>query len=981
VAGGSTHGDLGDALTLAGEEPSASASAWRLDRGSMLGRYVVLARLGEGGMGVVYAAYDPELDRKVALKLLHRPDSASEGGTSGRTRLVREAQAMAKLSHPNVVAVHDVGTMGDRVFVALEFVDGCTLSQWRKQAPRSWRDVLDVMQRAGRGLAAAHAAGLLHRDFKPDNVMIDVDGRVRVMDFGIARAVTTDDRELGPASPLPDASRSTALGATRLLGTPAYMAPEQLAHGPTDARTDVFAFGVSLWELLYGARPFAGASLPELASNVLAGRIVSPPKDSRVPAWLRRIATRAIARAPDDRFPTMDALLAALGRDPARTRARTGAVIAVALVPVALLVGRRIDEHRTIEACEQRADLVAAVWNDDARERARAGLVASGATFASTTWDKTRPWIDEYAAALSAMRVQTCRDADVDEAISSERRDRIDRCLDARQAELAALALSFEHADRQAVDDAVMTASTITRLEICHDERVLAMATNDRAPEAPRSSADRMLREAFELQQAKRREEALALTRRARDAAREEADPVLEASAELRIARLLEHAGDPEGAEAAAQAAYFVAGSASVDDVAAEAANALVRIVGLAQGRAAEGLAWARHARMIHARIGAGELGTREIDLADTVAQIHRTAGDFAAARTQHERALELVETSYGPEHPRNARVLNNLGLDQLALGDYETALATYARAADLAARTLGTDHPVYAAILSNTAVAHFGIGDNDAALAEHQQALELLEAQLGPGHPDLASSLNGIASIHFDRGDLELAREYLERTFEIVARTRPPGHGDIATMATNLGSVYEDLGQHERAIELHAQALEIWERAYGPDHPDVAVALNNLGTAHFALQAYEEAEREHRRALAIRERAYGPGNPEIVSSLLAMGLLALVQDHDEEALDHLRRGFEIVERNHVATSTAVRIRDHFGRALVLTGSDPARGRELVTRARTEATEAGNTKQVAEIDAWLADHPAESTAPTQGATASTTTAGRRTQRK
>ncbi|HET6583119.1 MAG TPA: serine/threonine-protein kinase, partial [Nannocystaceae bacterium] len=203
VAGPSTHdstpaleetepGGLDSPRPRAQETPLAETLA----RGTGVGRYTVLDKIGSGGMGVVYAAFDPELDRRVALKVLHPGAQGSMGSTDGRNRLLREAQAMAKLTHPNVITVHDVGTFGERVFVAMEFVDGCTLRDWVKQELREWQDIVEVYVRAGRGLAAAHAVGLVHRDFKPDNVLVGNDGRVLVMDFGLARqsnvAPTTD---------------------------------------------------------------------------------------------------------------------------------------------------------------------------------------------------------------------------------------------------------------------------------------------------------------------------------------------------------------------------------------------------------------------------------------------------------------------------------------------------------------------------------------------------------------------------------------------------------------------------------------------------------------------------------------------------------------------------------------------------------------------------------------------------------------------
>ncbi|HWB79073.1 MAG TPA: serine/threonine-protein kinase, partial [Nannocystaceae bacterium] len=249
-----------------------------------IGRYTVLKRIGQGGMGVVYAAYDTELDRKVALKLLH-----GEGGDTGE-RLTREAKALAKLSHPSIVAVHEVGVHDGNVFVAMEFVDGETLREHVLRHTLDWRELVALYVQAGRGLAAAHAAGLVHRDFKPDNALVadagDAGLRVRVLDFGLARDV--GDREA--AHPLgSDAAIDRAVELTRtgtLLGTPAYMAPEQYVGTAVDAYADQFAFCVSLWEAIYRERPFDDTSVATVAAAIMSGRRRPPPAGSRVPLAL-----------------------------------------------------------------------------------------------------------------------------------------------------------------------------------------------------------------------------------------------------------------------------------------------------------------------------------------------------------------------------------------------------------------------------------------------------------------------------------------------------------------------------------------------------------------------------------------------------------------------------------------------------------------------------------------------------------------------
>jgi predicted Ser/Thr protein kinase len=322
--------------------PSGSVSEGELLRpGSSVGRYVVMTHVGAGGMGRVYAAHDPELDRKVALKLLR----AERNDDVGRNRLVGEARALAKLAHPHVVAVHDVGTVGEQVFVAMEYVSGTTLRQVLAQRRYGWRQVLELLLPVARGLAAVHAAGLVHRDLKPDNIMLGDDGRVRLMDFGLARAPRGGETGEEPTAS-GGAGENEALTRTgTLLGTPPYMAPEQWQGLVADARTDQLAFCVTLWEALYGERPFAGGTITELERAITRGTVTSPARASEVPRWLRRVLERGLAVEPADRHPSMEALVEALahGRRTARLRWLAAGTVAVGGAIAGVILGSEAD--------------------------------------------------------------------------------------------------------------------------------------------------------------------------------------------------------------------------------------------------------------------------------------------------------------------------------------------------------------------------------------------------------------------------------------------------------------------------------------------------------------------------------------------------------------------------------------------------------------------------------------------------------------
>ena len=342
--------DLANEILAARERERAVEECgldWPEGASKVLGRYVVTEKLGGGGMGVVYAAHDPELDRKIAIKLMLPLLSDFGSASEGRARLLREAQAMARLSHPNVIAVHDVGTFGEQVFIAMEYVEGSTLSQWFAERKRTWHEVLSIFKQAGRGLAAAHAAGIVHRDFKPDNVLVGDDGRIRVLDFGLARpAQPSNSEELHKAEgqALADTKTTPALamlGVTvtqrgKFIGTPAFMAPEQLMGERVNEKTDQYSFCVALFQGLYGALPFIADNFGALLQQIRQRKINEVPNSNSVPSSVHQALLRGLSPDPADRFSSMDDLLDKLEQQQAAPRRQTlivaGLVIAVGLL-------------------------------------------------------------------------------------------------------------------------------------------------------------------------------------------------------------------------------------------------------------------------------------------------------------------------------------------------------------------------------------------------------------------------------------------------------------------------------------------------------------------------------------------------------------------------------------------------------------------------------------------------------------------------
>ena len=435
-----------------------------LARGSSLGRYLIVDTVGVGGTGIVYSAFDPDLDRKVALKLLRKSQ-----GQAARSRLLREAQAMAKLSHPNVVTVFEVGTDGQRDFVAMEFVDGDDLAGWIA-TPRDAHEILAVYRQAGEGLAAAHRAGLVHRDFKPQNVLIDGDNKVLVTDFGLARHSATEEGTPGSEPLAPGLSPLTRTGA--LMGTPAYMAPEQhLAHD-ADARSDQFSYCVALYEALAGQRPYAGKNYEELREAVTTKEANVLPDSVPVPASVRAALAKGMARDPRQRHASMEALLLELAPRPRRRGPLVAAAVVVALL-LALVAVRMIGADEE-PRCQFDRTMLAGVWDEGIRGQVAASFASTGVQGAEQVFSRLESIVDAYADDIVSLRKEVCKS-------SRGRRGEADEllvlrmsCLQRRRQELGALASAFSSVDPRGVDRVIEAAQALRPVSDCRDEQALA---------------------------------------------------------------------------------------------------------------------------------------------------------------------------------------------------------------------------------------------------------------------------------------------------------------------------------------------------------------------------------------------------------------------------------------------------------------------------------------------------------------------------
>jgi tetratricopeptide (TPR) repeat protein/predicted Ser/Thr protein kinase len=969
--------------------------------GMHVDRFRIVGQLGGGGMGVIYEAYDPELDRMLALKLL-RPDAST---SRARARLLREAQAAARLAHPNVVAIYDVGAVGDQIFVAMERIAGRDLAAWRAERARSLGEIIDVFVQAGRGLAAAHAAGLVHRDVKPHNILVGDDGRVRVVDFGLARAggacdsgadsVDDTDRDAesppGPEMSTAATPRAASSGGFGLLdasitipgdviGTPAYMAPEQHRCEPIDARADQFSFCVSLWEALAGERPFAGGSSEEILTHISRRELGPPP---RVPRRLVGALRRGLSPLPGERFPDLAPLLAALERARPGRRRLAVAAAAVALVAAGggIYAASAADER---QRC--RANL-AGVWDEEARDRLARGLAAAGPLGASTAAAVTGA-LDRWAARWVGARQQACRAERGDEqpAIVIERRL---ACLESRRRHLAGLVGQLASADASVLERAVDAAYALPEVELCAEAGLLAarFPVPDTAAMRDRVSAARgELAAADATASAGRFPEA---ERRLEQLAREaESIRYLPLTAEVlqALGSVQADGGKPDAGKATLDRALLVAESAAHDAIRLEALIELMWIEGVSREHFPEALALVPHAEAMLLRLGGDPL--LEAMLANTRGGIAFAQGKLDEAEKLYREALEQRRRAVGDRHPEVARAMVNVGNAQLRAGRYRDAQASYRGALERLEASHGRDATVIAGAIFSLGHSYYYLGQLDQAEAAYRRTIALREAVMGPSHISLAGAINNLGQVRQEQGALDDALALLQRALEIK-RAALGDHASVAASEHNVGAVLTRLGRFAEAREWLERARDRRLRLLGDKHGDLAESWLALGELELALGRPARAREPLGRAIRVAGRALGEAHPTAASAMVALGECDLAEGAAERALERFRAALAIREReigaDHASTRAvrasigrsllalgrprdalpllrdpdaaadpALRIENRFAlaRALAAAGQ-PARGEAESARDAAIALGARGSRQRARIEAWL----------------------------
>jgi tetratricopeptide (TPR) repeat protein len=855
------------------DDDAVAAGALLLANGTRLSRYVILEVVGSGAMGVIYAAYDPELDRKVAIKVL-RPGTESAGGDREK-RVLREAQAMARLTHPNVVAVHDVGMVSGQVFLVMEFARGTTLREWLMAERRPWRDVVSLFCRAGAGLAAAHAAGLVHRDFKPENVLVEASqalrraplamGRVLVTDFGLARSVDAHPAATGdPGVVVVDRlSRSGAV-----IGTPAYMAPEQIRGETVDRRADVFSFCVALYEALYGERPFAGETVDEVKGAILSGRVREPPADAAVPGWVRKVVLSGLVADPTRRAASIEELTRVLEPAPVSSRSVSlAAVVAACVAALVAVLSSRAPEPN----CRGAERKLAGVWDADRRQAVSRALLASGKPGAESTALVVESTLNRYAADWVRMRTEACEATHVAGEQSQGLLDRRMWCLDERLEEVRELTELLSKPDDQLLNAAAKAAYSISPLGPCADTKAL-LAPVPMPSDPPKRAEIDALGAALARAKAMRslgrfREgEQLAGNLSARAHALEY--PPLEADVLDTWGDFLRLVADYPRAAETLLSALQAAERGNDRKLAAQAMIDLEWVVGNEVGDATRAHEYGSHAAALLEGLGGDvELEAR---LARSEGATFYIAGRFGEAESAFRKSVEKQRAATGATHPAYATALVNLGL---VLGDEEKhaeALDLEERALESFRDTVGEHHPVYAAALYHVSDELRLLGRIGEARATAEQSLAIAEAALGPTHAHVAWAARSLGLVALEEGRRVEAVSALERSLSLVERLHGPDHPFVAQVASDLAQALVEATRNDEAVALCRRAIAIDAR-HGKDRRRTARFASLLGAALLAADKPTEASAAFEAALPWQE-AHAESPRELADTRFGLG-------------------------------------------------------------------------------------------------------------
>ncbi|MDP2275365.1 MAG: serine/threonine-protein kinase [Archangium sp.] len=951
ICAATLDGDSAGDTMVRGEHRAPEGS---LAPGTPIGRYLVLDRLGQGGMGTLYTAHDPQLQRVVAIKVLRSRVDHDASQTAGQQRLLREAQAMAQLSHPNVVPVYDSGPFGEGVFIAMELVRGSTLDHWVKLKPRSWQEVLALFLQAGRGLEAAHAAGLIHRDFKPANVLVGEEGRPRVTDFGLARATRSitlpevmETPEVMNSGPLSFEEPLTQAGS--MMGSPGYMAHEQYVGAATSAATDQFSFCVALYEALYEVKPFVAKTLPDLEVVTARGEVPPAPKGSPVPGWIHRILVTGLNPRPELRHASMTVLLAALARDPALHRRRVS--VAAAVVVLLLSTGGFVwwSSVRQARACQGADALLAGVWDEGVKKRSEASFLSTAAPFAKASWVLTRDALDGWAKQWVAARTEACEATRV-RGEQTERQLLLRfECLDRRLIELGALAEAFGAADKDLVASAGTAAARLSPLSSC---------TNVKQLEDRRAPPPELEQTARELAQQLAQSRALSAAGRLTDS-RARLTPTVKRAQQLKLPALesegLEALGELEQqarnfteARRAFEGAVRAAEVAGDDPAAARVLARLVSLVGWRMDKPDEARTWAALAGGVVERIGGDRL--TEAHLAEGIGDTEWQAGQRAFSLIAYRKSLALYLEEQGEESLDVARLRSAVGWVLTEQGELSAAREELQKSRLIRERLLGSGHPTLGVTWNELSVLAMERRDTHEAL-RCAKLTEEIALQFGLDSPRLARSKFGVALMLVLDGKPQEGLEAFERLRPLLGRgTEELGdalsdyqRGHVLGL-TRVGRLKEALA------EGHTWLAEN-ERLHGKVHPEVAALADAVAEAEFEAGRFAEAIEGSERYLAMKAALGGADSPLTGQTLLRSARAHLALGKAVEAAPRAERALVALEKGPLERGDRGEARLVLAQALLRSGGEKARVLLLAQQAKEDALAVNDEKLLARIAA------------------------------
>ena len=919
-----------------------------------LSRYLLVERVGVGGSGVVYSAYDPQLERKVAVKLLQRPRDRTLEPT---TRLRAEARAMARLSHPNVVPIYDVGTYrlselplepghnGQGVFVVMELVDGADLAQWLQRKPRSRAAVLDLLLQAGEGLWAAHTQGIVHRDFKPGNVVVDANGRPKVTDFGLASTGggrSTPPREHAADAP---ADRAAPRRGGTVSGTPKYMPPEQHLGAPAQAQTDQYSFFVTVYEALTGMPPFHGDTMDALLAAKRRG--LTSDSAQRLPRSLRAVIKRGLHPDPRRRFGSMRDAIAAIAA--ARRRTRRGlAVAGLGAAAVAAGALGTWDGPAEVRPCDTSPQSIASLWDPSTRDEVGAAFATTKISYADHAWRAVERRLGAYVTSWSQARDAVCR-ATAERGEPAEVVRRRLACLEDARTAVEELVAVLRRPNATIVEGGVSAALSLPDPQACSSALPDAVVADDVSRTEAAAVRATLVR---------------ARTQYAAGAIRVAFDMAASARRDAQqLGRL-----DVEAYAAIEQAAIGAAAGYDVRQILTDAVvlaeelghDALVdrALIGLID---AERVAYRFDVADRYARQARARLSHRRAD-PTTHTGFLSVFGGLRAAQGRFDEAVPLLrdalterQQTAGAEHPSVADAWHALGDALTQQGEHREASRAHYAALQIRQRAFGRDHPIVADSLASLSHAAIVGASYDDALRHGLAAVDVLERALGDDDVRLVKALGAVATARYHRSQFVEALALRRRILAILDAAGGNEHPSGAAAQTNLAAVLFVLDRRDESVDAFQRALDILEATLGPTHPWLVSPLCGKAFVLARNGQAVAAEQIAARALNIAETSYGAEHPMVGYPLTVLGEAMLRQGRPAAALPHLRRAQTVRRAQVLDPANRAEMEFALARALWLTGEAPARVTPLANRARARFATVGirSDEELTAVDSFL----------------------------